>query len=42
MTSNAEAQKVIQVINATSLEVSALTVNEAKPQEKRSSNDGCW
>jgi RNA recognition motif-containing protein len=40
MSSNAEAQKAIQEINGTSLDGRALTVNEAKPQEKRSGGGG--
>ena len=42
MSSNAEAQKAIQEINGTSLDGRALTVNEAKPQEKRSGGGGRW
>jgi RNA recognition motif-containing protein len=40
MSSSAEAQKAIQEINGTSLDGRALTVNEAKPQEKRSGEGG--
>ncbi|QMU61057.1 MAG: RNA-binding protein [Gammaproteobacteria bacterium] len=40
MSSSAEAQKAIQEINGTNLDGRALTVNEAKPQEKRSSGGG--
>ncbi|MDH3609029.1 MAG: RNA-binding protein, partial [Gammaproteobacteria bacterium] len=42
MSSSAEAQKAIQEINGTSLDGRALTVNEAKPQEKRSGGGGRW
>lgn len=40
MSSSAEAQKAIQEINGTSIDGRALTVNEAKPQEKRSGGGG--
>jgi len=40
MSSSAEAQKAIQEINGTSVDGRALTVNEAKPQEKRSGGGG--
>ena len=36
MSSSGEAQKAIQEINGSSLEGRAVTVNEAKPQQKRS------
>lgn len=42
MSSSAEAQKAIQDINGTSIDGRALTVNEAKPQEKRSGGGGRW
>ena len=40
MSSNAEAQKAIQDINGSSVEGRALTVNEARPQEKKSGGGG--
>ncbi len=40
MSSSGEAQKAIQEINGSSLEGRAVTVNEAKPQEKRSGGGG--
>jgi len=40
MSSNAEAQKAIQEVNGSSVDGRALTVNEAKPQEKRSGGGG--
>jgi len=42
MSSNAEAQKAIQEINGTDLDGRTVKVNEAKPQEKRSSGGGNW
>jgi|SRR6185503_7347012 RNA recognition motif-containing protein len=36
MASNEEAQKAIQALNGTDLDGRNLTVNEARPQEKRS------
>ena len=36
MSSNDEAQKAIQALNGTDLDGRSLTVNEARPQEKRS------
>ncbi len=36
MSSGGEAQKAIEALNGTDLEGRSLTVNEAKPQEKRS------
>ncbi len=40
MFSSAEVQKAIQEINGTSFDGRTLTVNEAKPQEKRSGGGG--
>lgn len=40
MSSNEEAQKAIQALNGTELEGRTLTVNEARPQEKRSGFGG--
>ena len=40
MSSNAEAQKAIQEVNGSSLDGRAVTVNEARPQEKRSGGGG--
>ncbi len=40
MSSGGEAQKAIEVLNGTEIEGRALTVNEAKPQEKRSGFGG--
>lgn len=40
MSSSAEAQKAIQEINGSSIDGRALTVNEARPQEKRSGGGG--
>lgn len=40
MSSSGEAQKAIQEINGSSLEGRAVTVNEAKPQQKRSGGGG--
>jgi RNA recognition motif-containing protein len=37
MSSSEEAQRAIQALNGTDLEGRSLTVNEARPQEKRSS-----
>lgn len=42
MSSNAEAQKAIQEINGTDLDGRTVKVNEAKPQEKRSSGGRNW
>jgi len=36
MSSGGEAQKAIEALNGTDIEGRALTVNEARPQEKRS------
>jgi len=36
MSSGGEAQKAIEALNGTEIEGRALTVNEARPQEKRS------
>jgi len=40
MSSNAEAQKAIQEINGSTIDGHEVKVNEAKPQEKRSTIDG--
>lgn len=40
MSSDAEAQKAIQDINGTNVDGRALTVNEAKTQEKKSGGGG--
>jgi RNA recognition motif-containing protein len=40
MSSNDEAQRAIQALNGTDLEGRNLTVNEARPQEKRSGFGG--
>lgn len=40
MSSGAEAQAAIQALNGTDLEGRSLTVNEARPQEKRSGFGG--
>ncbi len=40
MSSSNEAQKAIESVNGTEIEGRALTVNEAKPQEKRSGGGG--
>ena len=40
MSSSNEAQKAIQEINGSSLDGRAITVNEAKPQQKRSGGGG--
>jgi len=40
MSSNEEAQKAIQALNGTDLDGRSLTVNEARPQEKRSGFGG--
>jgi len=40
MASSEEAQKAIQALNGTDLEGRNLTVNEARPQEKRSGGFG--
>ena len=40
MSSDEEAQKAIQALNGTELEGRTLTVNEARPQEKRSGFGG--
>lgn len=40
MSSGDEAQKAIQALNGTDLEGRSLTVNEARPQEKRSGFGG--
>ena len=40
MSSSGEAQKAIQKINGSSLDGRAITVNEAKPQQKRSGGGG--
>src|SRR6476646_2442143 len=40
MASNEEAQKAIQALNGTDLDGRNLTVNEARPQEKRSGGFG--
>ncbi len=40
MSSGGEAQKAIEALNGTDLEGRSLTVNEAKPQEKRSGGGG--
>ena len=40
MSSGGEAQKAIEALNGTDIEGRALTVNEAKPQEKRSGFGG--
>jgi len=42
MSSNAEAQKAIQEIHGSTIDGRAVTVNEAKPQEKRSGGGGRW
>ena len=42
MSSNAEAQKAIQEINGSSIDGRALTVNEARPQEKKSGGGKRW
>ncbi len=40
MSSNSEAQKAIQELNGSSLDGREITVNEAKPQQKRSGGGG--
>jgi len=40
MSSDSEAQKAIQELNGSSLDGREITVNEAKPQQKRSSSGG--
>ncbi len=40
MSSDAEAQKAIQELNGSSLDGREITVNEAKPQQKRSGGRG--
>ncbi|MEE8076498.1 MAG: RNA-binding protein [Candidatus Binatia bacterium] len=40
MSSASEAQKAIEALNGTQLEGRSLTVNEARPQEKRSGGGG--
>lgn len=40
MSSSNEAQKAIESVNGTEIEGRTLTVNEAKPQEKRSGGGG--
>ena len=40
MSSSGEAQKATQEINGSSLDGRAVTVNEAKPQQKRSGDGG--
>jgi RNA recognition motif-containing protein len=40
MSSANEAQKAIEALNGTQLEGRTLTVNEARPQEKRSGGGG--
>ena len=40
MSSASEAQKAIEALNGTQLEDRTLTVNEARPQEKRSGGGG--
>ena len=40
MSSASEAQKAIEALNGTQLEDRTLTVNEARPQEKRSGEGG--
>ncbi len=40
MSSDSEAQKAIQELNGSSLDGREITVNEAKPQQKRSSGGG--
>src|SRR5262249_60891245 len=40
MSSSEEAQKAIQALNGTDLDGRSLTVNEARPQEKRSGFGG--
>src|SRR5919106_3370983 len=40
MASNDEAQKAIQALNGTDLDGRSLTVNEARPQERRSGFGG--
>ncbi len=40
MSSGGEAQKAIEALNGTDIEGRALTVNEARPQEKRSDFGG--
>jgi RNA recognition motif-containing protein len=40
MGSGDEAQKAIQALNGTQLEGRTLTVNEARPQERRDGGDG--
>jgi RNA recognition motif-containing protein len=40
MSSNEEAQRAIQALNGTDLDGRSLTVNEARPQEKRSGFGG--
>ncbi|MFQ5542203.1 MAG: RNA recognition motif domain-containing protein [Candidatus Binatia bacterium] len=40
MSSSSEAQKAIESVNGTELEGRTLTVNEARPQEKRSGFGG--
>ena len=42
MSSNAEAQKAIQEINGSTIDGHEVKVNEAKPQQKRSTIDGRW
>jgi len=40
MSSGGEAQKAIEALNGTDIEGRSLTVNEARPQEKRSGGGG--
>ncbi len=40
MSSDSEAQKAIQELNGSSLDGREITVNEAKPQQKRSGGGG--
>jgi len=40
MSSGGEAQKAIEALNGTDIEGRTLTVNEARPQEKRSGGGG--
>jgi len=42
MSSSGEAQKAIQEIHGSTIDGRAVTVNEAKPQEKRSGGGGRW
>jgi len=42
MSSSNEAHKAIQEINGSTIDGRAVTVNEAKPQEKRSGGGGRW